>query len=157
MDLIVKFILSGFLLVFSNLVFAEDYYCDDSVIVYVNANEVLSGMQTTYMFHDSKDDLDVKISIDESSVRVLTSGVSSLKKDTNYDLEIEDETNDGDVFVATETSKKYLNGRGFVTLNFNRGEYARFVLTDITGGARGKILYGQCSTVKPKSKNNGIW
>jgi hypothetical protein len=75
MDLIVKFILSGFLLVVSNLVFAEDYYCDDSVIVYVDANEVLSGWQTTYLFHDSKNDLDVKISIDESSFRVLTSGV----------------------------------------------------------------------------------
>lgn len=165
-----KFVLSSLLVVVSNLAFAVDYYCDNSLWIYVDARNVekQTFRDTTFgnggesygvaYGNNSRQDFDVKISINESDVKVLTAykAFSDFSNDISYYLEIEDETNEGDVFVATEVSKKYSNGFGFATLNFSREE-ARFILADIAAGASGKIFYGKCTVVKPESKNNGIW
>ncbi len=161
---VMKFVLSSLLVVVSNLAFAVDYYCDNSLWIYVDARNVerqILGGGVTYgvVYGDNpRNDFDVKISINESEVKVLTAykAFSDFSNDKSYYLEIEDETNEGDVFVATEVDKKYGNGFGFATLNFSREE-GRFILADIAAGASGEIFYGKCTVVKPESKNNGIW
>jgi hypothetical protein len=161
---VMKFVLSSLLVVVSNLAFAVDYYCDNSLWIYVNARNVEkqtlgSGVSYGVAYGDnSRNDFDVKISINESKVKVLTAykALGDWHNDRSYSLEIEDETNEGDVFVATEVGRKYRNGFRFATLNFSREE-GRFILADIVAGASGKIFYGKCTVVKPESKNNGIW
>ena len=161
---VIKSVLSGLLIVASNLTFAVDYYCDDSLWVEGSTWDIekqILGSAVSYVVHygsKSKGDFDVKISINESKVEVSTAYVafSDFANDISHYLEIEDETNDGGIFVATEVDKKYGNGVGFVTLNFNREEKT-FILVNAANGFVGLIFYGKCTVVKPESKNNGIW
>ena len=163
MDLVVKFILSSIFIVISNLAISEDYYCDNSLWLDIDARAVEkqilgNGLSHQLFYGDGTyNDFDVKISINESKVKVFTAyrDSSDFSNDTTFYLEIEDETDNGEIFVATE-EKNYNNGFNFTTLNFSKEE-AMFILSDIGAGAVGRILYGQCNIEKPKSKGNGIW